>query len=207
MKLELWRPVEPFHINQQFGNDPEYYARFHDAYGQPEKGHNGVDLMAYHGQPVYASVDGTAVYTRDDHGGEGVIITTDQPYDYVLGSCWFNVIYWHLVGDTDPLFPPPIPMSGVKTRVKVGDLIGYADNTGAPFESSGDHLHLGLVPVDANQKVLLPKNGYNGCIDSLPYLNSFFAKDKDKVLANLAAQVSLYGRIAELLKALVGKRG
>jgi len=205
-RLELWFPVDPLHINQEFGANPAYYARFHDAYGNPEKGHNGRDLMAFHGQPVYASVDGTAVYTSDSHGGEGCIITTSQPADYAGGTCWFNVINWHLIGNTDPAFPPPIPMNGVKTAVKVGDLIGYANNTGAPFESSGDHLHLGLAPVDANQRVLLPANGFNGCIDPAPYFNGYFAKNHDQVLANLNKQVSLLTALVNTLTAWFSQR-
>ncbi len=174
-RLELAYAVSPLHVNQNFGSDPEYYARFKDNYGNPEKGHSGQDFMAYHGQPVYAPIDGVASYVSDSHGGEGVIITTDQTYDYEGGTCFFNIVLWHLCGDTDPKFPAPIPMGGVKTPVKRGDLVGFADNTGAPYESSGDHLHFALVPVTAAERIILPKNGYNGAINPAPYFNGKFA--------------------------------
>ena len=171
MKLSLFYPVNPVHINQAFGLNADYYTRFHDTFGNPLKGHQGVDFMAVHGQPIYAPIDGLATYITDTHGGEGVIITTDQPYDYSGGTCWFNCIHWHLIGNTDPKYPQPFTSQVVKT----GDLIGYADNTGAPYESSGNHLHFGLCPVNQNQQMLLASNGYGGCIDSMPYFNGSYA--------------------------------
>lgn len=199
MKLELFRPVDPYHVNQGFAANPGYYARFHDALGKPEKGHMGIDLMAAHGQPVYAAVDGQARYVKDEHGGEGVYIFTG-PYDYQGGTCWFNIINWHLVGDTDPNFPKPFDSQSVKA----GDLIGYADNTGAPFESSGDHLHLGLQPVDSRGKPILIDNGFGGCIDPAPYLNQYYAKNAQSTLLNLRLQLSTLQKIIPLLRQLIG---
>lgn len=166
MKLSLSYPVKPVHVNQNFGASPSYYAKFHDQFGNPYKGHDGTDFMAVHGQPVYASIDGLASYSTDVHGGEGVTINTTEALDYPGGTCWFSVLHWHMIGDTDPKYPKPFRGT---IAVKKGDLIGYADNTGAPYESSGDHLHLGLKPVDKNYKLLAPGNGYNGGIDPLPF--------------------------------------
>ncbi len=198
-KLSLFYPVSPFHLNQGFGANPEYYARFHDQLGNPEKGHNGNDIMAYHGQPVYAATDGMAMFARDEHGGEGIYITTKDTYDYKGSQVRFRIINWHLIGDTDRKFPSPIPLTGSEYTVKAGDLIGYANNTGAPFESSGDHLHVGLIPLTANGNALEPSNGFNGCIDARPYFNGNFAKDADTVNANLAAQVGILQKIVNLL--------
>ena len=191
-KLSLWYPVKPLHVNQGFGSGADYYSKFHDTLGNPLKGHNGNDLMAAHGQPVYAAIDGIAQDVKDAHGGEGVIITTTEPYEYAGGTCWFNVINWHLIGDTDAAYSLPIPYIG-RTSVKVGDLIGFADNTGAPYESSGDHLHFGVIPVDQNQKQVFPGNGYNGAIDATPYFNGYFAQDSQQVLG-------IMGKIIQLLK-------
>jgi len=176
MKLELWYPVKPHSINQVFGGNPEYYSRFHDQFGNPEKGHNGQDMMAFHGQPVYAACDGLASYTKDDHGGEGIIIASN-PMDYEGTQVSFHVINWHLCGDTDPKYPSPIPLDGKQYPVKAGDLIGHADNTGAPFESSGDHLHFGLCPYTLDGRNLHPDNGFNGCIDPAPFFNGSYAVD------------------------------
>ena len=165
MKLQLYYPVNPLHINQPFGANPDYYQKFHDQFGNPYKGHDGVDFMAVHGQGVYAPMDGWATYSIDGHGGYGVTITSITPLDYAGGTCWFSCLLWHLVGDTDLKYPKPFQSQLVKT----GDLIGYANNTGAPYESSGDHLHFGLKPVDKNMKLIFPANGYNGGIDPTPY--------------------------------------
>lgn len=201
-KFSLFQPVVPVHLNQGFGENAEYYAKFHDAYGNPYQGHDGLDYMAYHGQPVYSPIDGVASYSTDDRGGQGVTIFTDA-YEYSGGTCWFSILHWHLIGDTDPQFPAPIPLNGVRTSVKAGDLIGYANNTGAPYESSGDHLHLGVTPVDIKGKTLFPKNGFSGRIDPIYYMNGYAAKDAQKVLGNLTDQVSLYARVIALLKGLV----
>lgn len=197
-KLSLYYPVSPYHLNQEFGENPEYYARFHDAFGNPEKGHNGNDLMAFHGQPVYAAQDGIAQSAKDDHGGEGIYITTQDYYDYKNIQSRYRMINWHLVGDTDPKYPPPIPLDMLPHPVQAGNLIGYADNTGAPFESSGDHLHFGLIPVDQAGNAQEPANGFNGCIDPQPFFNGQFSKNAPLVIANLQKQVSILQQIVNL---------
>lgn len=89
----------------------------------------------------------------------------------------FNLILWHLIGDTDPQFPPPIPTTGYSFTIHRGDLPGYADNTGAPFESSGDHCHFGLRALDKYGTVSNQDNGFNGCIDPKPFLDGTYAQD------------------------------
>ncbi len=196
-QLQLYYPVKPFGINQVFGANPEYYARFKDRYGNPEKGHMGVDLYAPHGTPVYAACDGWVHYEKDAHGGEGMVIRT-APLHYRNPGDHFNVIHWHLCGDTDPKYPTPIALDGKEYKITSGDLIGYADNTGAPFESSGAHLHLGLVPLDSTGNAIESMNGFNGCIDPTPYFTGKYAQDVGKL-------ISLYTKLVELLKKLLGK--
>jgi murein DD-endopeptidase MepM/ murein hydrolase activator NlpD len=190
MKLVLAYPVKPLHINQPFGANPAYYARFHDIYGKPEHGHMGIDFQAYHGQPVYAACDGMAFYSVDEHGGDGITIQT-APFDYQGGSARFNIINWHLCSANDPKFKPLTPTDGKLYPVKRGQLIGYADNTGAPFESSGDHLHFGLVPLAGNGNAINAANGFNGCINPVPYFDGSFAADPvgDPTLAQIAQDV------------------
>lgn len=172
MPFKLAFPVFPIHYNQGFGWNPEYYAKFLDIHGIPQKGHPGIDLQAIHGQPVYAAHDGTArTVGPDDHGGQGVYILTNEPDS---NGDRFTTIYWHLIGGTDAKFPPPF--QGLKA-VKRGDLIGYANNTGAPFESTGDHLHFGLAKCTASGNFLNQSNGYDGCIDPAPYFDGSYATD------------------------------
>lgn len=172
MKFTLAYPVFPIHLNQGFGSNPQYYAKFLDDNGHPEKGHSGLDLQAIHGQPVYAAHDGLArTVGPDDHGGQGVYIRTTTPDD---NGKYYTSIYWHLVGTTDPKFPQP--HQGIWV-VKKGDLIGYSNNTGAPYESTGDHLHFGLAQCTQNGVFLNRDNGFNGCVDPQPYFDGTYATD------------------------------
>lgn len=195
--LKLSYAVFPAVVNQPFGANPDYYARFHDAAGNPEKGHMGIDFMASHATPLYAPCDGSASYGTDEHGGDGIYIhTTDG-----LGN-WYNVILWHLCSKDDPQFKPLIPTDGSSVPVKRGDHIGYTDNTGAPFESSGDHLHFGLIPVnETNTITLFPNNGYNGCIDPHPYFDGTYAVNAvDPVAAIVQTTADITAHIATLPK-------
>lgn len=178
MKPSLAYPVSPILVNQQFGSNAAYYM---SHFGQ--QGHPGIDFAASHGQPVYAAHDGDAIYLKDAHGGEGIWL-------YAPG---YISIYWHLIGNTDPTYPLPIPFDskGVRTPVKKGDLIGFADNTGAPYESSGDHLHFGLMLTDENGIVLNQDNGTQGCVNPQSYFNREFAHpDPIALAAQDTAEVS-----------------
>lgn len=196
MNLRLYYPVKPLSLNQGFGSNPAYYARFKDSFGNPLKGHNGLDFQASHGTPVYASCDGLIHFDVDTHGGEGMVIHTDF-CEYNEQTVTFNVIHWHLIGNTDPNFPSPIPTDGIAYPVEAGALIGYADNTGAPFESSGDHLHFGLFPLDLSGVILDQKNGFDGRIDPTPFFTKIYASD-------VAMEISLLQQLISTLKRLVG---
>jgi murein DD-endopeptidase MepM/ murein hydrolase activator NlpD len=174
--FKLYYPLATSRTNQSFGANPAYYAKFRDATGNPLKGHDGIDFYATHGTPVYAAHDGLIHFERDPHGGEGMAIR-DQSGNYSNIQGFPITMYWHLIGDTDGKFPSPIPTDGNSYPVKTGDLIGYADNTGAPFESSGDHLHFGLFAVDANNNTLSLGNGFNGRIDPTPFFTGTSAQD------------------------------
>lgn len=185
MKFTCSYPVTPVSYNQHFGTNGAYYQ----TNGINVLGHNGCDLRAFHGQPVHAAHDGMAFYEEDDSAGHGVVIISDQPYDYKGQLAFFKTIYWHLANPVkEPKYASPIYLalnkkinSGKGVKVKKGDIIGYADNTGL---STGDHLHFGLKPID---KGTPPKrgdapdvnigfwvnveqeNGYLGAIDPEPY--------------------------------------
>ncbi len=135
---------------------------------------------------MYASHDGDAIYLKDAHGGEGI---------WLYGS-GFATIYWHLIGDTDPIYAIPIPFDQQRHPVKKGDLIGYADNTGAPYESSGDHLHFGLVFIGDGGNIENTDNGYNGCVDPEPYFDGSYAQDTPRdigyVQGLLARAIALF---------------
>ena len=136
--FELYYPVKPWRFNQIFGANPQIYVQF------GIKGHNGLDGFATYGQTIYASHDGMAKWEIDANQGEGVVIVSNDEYDYKNQKVHFKSVYWHMVdGIKDPKFVCPIPRDGTMVAVKTGDIIGYADNTGF---STGTHVHWGLKP-------------------------------------------------------------
>lgn len=151
---------------------------YYQANGINIIGHNGLDLKAYHGQPVFASHDGTAFYETDDRQGHGVVIITDSMFDYNGGQSFYKTIYWHFA-EPSATYPQLVTNGQHVTR---GQQIGWADNTGF---SGGDHLHYGLKPVIkagtspeywANQE---QNNGYQGAVNPLPFMDgiSIFTRD------------------------------
>lgn len=210
MKLELDYPVAPFFVNQPFGVNGAWYR----ANGINIAGHNGIDLRAYHGQPVYAAHDGIAYYTDDDgNEGDGVVLITTQEYEYLATITHFKTIYWHLCDPhEEPLLASPVyryrqANRGKGMPIKRGDIIGYADNTGF---STGDHLHFGLKPVEQGEKpevwyTTFADNGYGGAIDPTPYFVKVGLKPWEQ-LAVAAAKEEAAGRskAAAQIRAIIG---
>ncbi len=176
--------MDPFAVMQPFGVNGTYYQNA----GINIIGHNGLDLRAYHGQPIYAAHDGQALHEVDDKGGWGVVIISNQSYDYGGDQRSFKTIYWHMCDSTkEPQFRSPL--EGEENRwkhVKAGELIGYADSTGF---STGDHLHFGLKPVTPGEPpsavtTSYPNNGYLGSIDPAPFLGMGFVFRRDLEVGN-----------------------
>ncbi len=201
----LYQPVNPFSINQGYAFNlpcveknysipldkrkvvtgpsnttcPVNYEKLYPLLGLPQ-GHNGLDLKAYHGQPVYAACEGIVYEIQTEEArGLGLGIVTENKYfcNETGTQELFKVRYWHLMSFNVKM----------QARVKKGDLIGYADNTGF---SSGDHLHFEIKPVSdqVGFKNILQNNGYFGAVDPLPYLDSQFAK----VTSNAQPQLKDY---------------
>src|SRR6185295_20390790 len=61
-------------------------------------GHNGIDYVCISGTPVYAAHEGMVTYAGvDSSGGWGVVIRTNEAFDYENGLSYFKSIYWHLL--------------------------------------------------------------------------------------------------------------
>jgi len=124
MSFSHW-PTEYQYITQEFGDNPEYYSQF----GLP--GHEGVDIRAYRGSPVYAVASGIVYAVGDERlpesqGGHnyGVHVRVDHGNGY-------RTIYAHLNSRS----------VGIGEEVAGGQAIGESDDTGLSF---GSHLHLTL---------------------------------------------------------------
>lgn len=185
-RLELQEPVTPFHITQRFAEDltcvdsetrtkcvtrvagetcPAGYESLYAS--SKRKGHDGIDLDAEVGQPVYAAMSGRVVELSDDTErglGIGILSYRRFAFDPTEGSKALayraKTRYWHLSKLTVEL----------DDRVRQGDLIGYAGSTGL---SSGPHLHFEVKP---QRRTILnsfvnafPANGYKGAVDPESY--------------------------------------
>lgn len=172
MKFELWYPVKkPLTVNQKFG---ENLNSIYKNLGM--LGHNGWDIFALDGDPIYAAHDGMVTFSGEDgSGGLGVVIRTKEKYDWAhegeIKQVYYKSIYWHLKKGSIKV------LSG--QEIKTGDLIAQADNTGL---STGAHLHFGIKPVIQGEQDwqwynLVQDNGYLGAIDPSLYFNKYFAVD------------------------------
>lgn len=188
MRLELFYPVKPWVVNYGFGVNEAYYSQF------GIKGHNGIDINTFRGQPVYAAHDGEVTYAGvDTDEGYGVVLRTLDQRDYDGGTAHMKTIYWHLL--------PNIQVK-VGAKIKAGTLLGYADSTGI---SSGDHLHFALKPVAQGENYwswenVEQNNGYKGAIDPAPYFNKCFAQDSQFVLNSLKSLINLLTLLISKLK-------
>jgi murein DD-endopeptidase MepM/ murein hydrolase activator NlpD len=130
------------------------------------KGHNGIDYAARRGDPVYAACDGVVYALQTDtKKGVGVWVITEQEFEFHEQTSYAAVVYFHLLAFHVK----------EKQKVQIGDLIGWADNTGE--YTTGDHLHFGLYQVDKYGQRLNKQNGYGGAVDPLPYTFKTQAKD------------------------------
>lgn len=168
MKLQLIHPARPLWFTQVFGGNEKTYKQF------GLKGHNGLDWLAIHGQPIYAAHEGDALYSIDKNNGHLITVSSRRQYELLDSTkAYIKTVYGHLVDSTkEPKYTSPVFKAKNMTKtVKAGELIGYADNTGF---STGDHLHFGLKPMGKDKKGnfynLFQDNGFKGAIDPFPYL-------------------------------------
>ncbi len=89
-------------------------------------GHNGIDIGAGEGSPIFASDGGVVVYSGWLEPGYGYMVEIDH-------GNGFYTIYEHMIS-----YPEVSPCQ----RVNQGDVIGYTGNTGNSF---GAHIHFGIL--------------------------------------------------------------
>ncbi len=180
----IYRPIQTDYITQGFGenkaciNDngkvltkkeicPKDFYDFYLAMNM--KGHNGIDLIAWHGEPVYHSADfsGWLHLESDMAGGLGADVVSYEPIlwcEECKENHYCKIRYWHnsdLVGFE-------------KADIKSGDLIAFAGSTGA---SSGVHVHHALKWCDKDGHAIHDDNGYMGAIDYTSFYENKFILD------------------------------
>lgn len=137
-------PLTNFTLTQGFGGNSAYYKQF----GQ--QGHNGIDLGAPSGTPVYAADDGTVAF--EGWGQNHSWMGTPAGISVLINHGGSYAGYAHL-RDT-------VVSKG--QAVKKGQLIGHVGATGA---ATGPHLHFEMLPLKPDFN-----NGYAGRINVVPYI-------------------------------------
>ncbi|KQZ83243.1 peptidase M23 [Microbacterium sp. Root166] len=88
--------------------------------------HQGVDLLAPGGTPLYAAAAGVVKISQESYGGYGVAVTID----HVIGGQRVNTLYGHMTYGSRQV------VAG--QTVEAGQLIGFVGSTGS---STANHLH------------------------------------------------------------------
>lgn len=215
MKLKLFKPLHSqLVISQNFGENnvciktdgtgnvigrtgptcPIGYESIYKQLGM--YGHNALDIPAKDWQPVFSACEGivTELQTERERG-LGIGITSQQKYDVTdtttnkEANCKIKLRYWHLAG------------MNVKIGqiIKVGDLIGWADNTGF---STGTHVHFELKATNDDGTNIWQGNGFFGAIDPFVYLQDISAMEQTDIFAKI--QIMIWD-IADQVNFLIGK--
>jgi murein DD-endopeptidase MepM/ murein hydrolase activator NlpD len=148
-----------------------------------EKGtHDGIDLAAPEGTPIYAITDGIVQYAKNASGDSncaqyhacngGNVINLAQ---IGSGAHTFTVQYAHLQKFAEGINPGKY--------VKRGELIGYVGHTG---HSTGNHLHLAVQRRDTNEWV--DPAEMLGVIGALPGTGADIA-DAAGAIGDIGAQI------------------
>ena len=136
--LRLRYPTSVSGITQHFGANPQNYNQFLCG-GQPLPAHEGIDLAAPDGSPIFACADGivSRVETSAASGNYGIHVRIKHQ----IGAQEYETIYAH--------FQRVTPGLVVGQPVRRGAVIGFANSTG---NSSGSHLHLTLKKKGATAR-------------------------------------------------------
>ena len=175
-------------ITQTYGANPSYYGQFY-IYGVKMKGHEGIDWATPVGVKILAPFDGVVLRAgwQNDFPNYGNAVCL---WDSVQKCA---VWYAHL---------SEVHVA-VGNNIKKGFVMGKTGNSG---NSTGPHLHFGIVETDANGNRLHQYDGWGGFINPLgsninwilgkPVVNEWVKKlDKlkiaiDRVKAELDSQMS-----------------
>ena len=183
-------------VSQRFGVNPQFYNKFKDAFGNPLKGHNGVDLvLGYNRQLMYGAdlnfickgkVIKTVAVNPMSTKGNGVYYVSETFLD---GSTpkYYLIVLWHMAEVE----------ARVGQEVDIKDKAGDMGNSGIVFPIPtienpylGVHLHLGVysyIKKDEIWQKEFPDNGFDGAIDPLPLLGDLnpVGWEKKNTLENL----------------------
>lgn len=160
-------------LSQGFGRDSTSPSVLPWYQSMGLNGHNGLDIAAATGTPVYAPLRLKLTELQIDPTvgrGYGTHIKGESDeFSFQEGS-WLGKFKLELVFGHLKEFSKPYKLGDI---VEAGDIIALSDNTGL---STNPHLHFGVRPmywVDVAGWVVDSANGYKGSIDPSPLINGF----------------------------------
>lgn len=183
--MKLFWPVrieDGAYIGQRFGEHLLDYSQFGCI------GHPGVDFLLKNpvGKPIYAPHSGFIERVNND--------PSSSLGNYVI--FWFeDGGQWDLsLGHMQRTVFPTINVGFSKRYpIKAGQLLGYVGSTGY---STAPHTHLALRQFD-KEILLNTNNGYQGCLDCMPYL----AGENEKPFMNQFKTQNYKGELRIVLQA------
>ena len=183
-------PIRPFIVNVFFSeNCLTGWTKFYPVMGL--NGHNGIDWLAWRGEPIYFNavgdnlqkIKGVCKTEIDADGGRGVDVVFEN------NGQKYKIRYWHLKEQA--------VYDG--QEIQSGDLIGYADSTGA---SSGDHLHEGFKPLNDDGSNKYQDNGYSGAVNPAECVG-FYPNDFILDILNLKQQLTILEKVIKLYQQII----
>lgn len=150
----------PFgNIHQFFGENPLLYGRL------GLQGHNGIDITTFEGDVVYSAHEGIATtYYNSNLGGQVVSIkgksVDNEPVQTVYGHLRKEV----LIKNGDYIWSGRPIGEQSNTGFVISGNTPYWGNAPA---GKGVHLHFGVYPLNENQTLKYPNNGYKGAVPPL----------------------------------------
>ena len=185
-----------YKVISSMGTCPAGYEKFYPMIGL--KAHNGYDNYTWHGEPLYFPVDSEQAggwwskNASDLDGGLGVDVISRKKVIVHGRRTHVKFRFWHL-------------KEGFALEdVKMGDLIGFCDNTGA---SSGDHLHWAMKPCHSDGKSKNKRNGYYGAEDFTPWYTNEFVLDVMNVRARALTVIDAARKIIADVKIFIKNHG
>lgn len=181
--MKKYRAIGTNYQTQGFEMLPSM-AEFYKRYGMTA--HGGYDWAAVTGEGVFwdCDIDGVVLNTEiDSSGGLGVNVITESEEGIFKHRFWHLKDFYVKAGD----------------KVQMGDLLGWADNTGA---STGTHLHEDMKEMvkDSNGGLVI-KNYGNGTYGTIRYEKWF---ENKYVLETAKGKNTTFRRVLiEIIKRLL----
>lgn len=171
--FEMYYFAKPAKLNQAWGIKNDSYVQFDFTR------HNGEDYALESDSLVHSPIDGEVISVEWQPNGGGNMIRIKTGQVRAEGTlCYVVIVLMHAKEI----------LKKVGDKVKVGDVIMIADNTGF---STGPHTHISCYRLGLDGSRLDTDKSVNYTFNPAPYWNGFYAIDKGTVIGTLTKIISL----------------